>query len=294
MGYEDIQATHRTLLAQYTDRPRGTCAASNIEHELTMAEDALLSRSPFKAGLLGQNEVRANATEDGLKTLRRLNTDTLWDRPRVTGESEFELIRLEDIPAIVAEKRRTNSSIRDLVPHILDQNRLGSCALEGLAGGIMTCEAIAGVTPVEKLNPLPAYGAVNGGQDRGASPQDAIAHVLEHGIPSQQVWPRSIGWRRELSDKAVQDALRHRPLEVWRAHNAVEVASAVIRFPVYCYWPGHAFYMVDALDEWRGVMCNSWSTNWSDGGFSTIRWDRLTWMYGPAWVIRTCVRPSER
>ena len=148
----------------------------------------------------------------------------------------------------------------------------------------------AEMTKAEKLNAFALYRYVNGGRDGGSSLSDNLAAAFRYGIPTERVWPRSKGWRTAPSDEAKQDALRHRPDEVYRVANKVEFGTALLLgFVVYAGYSGHAWFAVDLIDTKRFVWKNSWGADWADNGFGTLSFTQLQWGYG-CWAIRTARR----
>jgi len=284
-----LAAQHKGALARYLTVPRGPSGSPepHFEQELASIERAMMLAPPHvPPGLVSADEVRARATPEGLVQL-----DTLaMPVARRIGDA-FKVIPERDWANVISERKRVESANRGLVKFTLDQNGFGSCASEGIAGTTMFCEEKqSGKT--EKLNALALYRLVNGGRDGGSSLSDNIAAAMRYGIPSERVWPRSNGWRTRLSDAAKQDALRHRPDEVYRVSGKSEFGTALLLgFCVYCGYPGHAWFAVDLIDTNRFYWKNSWGSGWGDNGFGTLRFGELQWSYG-CWAVRTARRAA--
>ena len=279
---------YRELLTRYFDPPRGATDQADLDSQLVLAEDAILTRTAFRPGLLTYEQVRANATPEGLAELSRLEIP----RSPALRNSEFRLIPEGDWLDAIQQKQQDAAENSGLVQFTLDQDGIGSCGSEGMGGSMMATQNKMGVSPVVLLNPLGLYGLVNGNQDRGSSLSDNVAAAAKYGIPSEAVWPRSNGWRRRLSDEAKQDALRNRIDEFWRVGTREEFATALLLgMFVYFGYPGHAIFATDLIDLKRFRYKNSWGSAFGVDGFGTLTWDRIEWSYG-AWAIRTCIRPT--
>lgn len=299
---------HRAALFRYMHGGVSSGKA-HLEVELASLERSLmvLPRG-YRNGLITADEARAAATPKGLVDLDAL---TMPVCPRIGDD--FKVIPEREWSDAIVRKRREEAENRGLVKFSLDQGPNGSCAPAGIAGCTMFCEekqagpvkrmyldgvvreGLPALTPaVELLNELGLYGYVNGGRDGGSSLSDCIAAARRYGIPSERVWPRSNGWRTPLSDEAKQDALRHRPDEVYRVANKLEFGTALLLgFVVYCGYPGHAFFAVDLIDILRFRWKNSWGSEWADDGFSTLRFSEVQESYG-MWAVRTARRASVR
>jgi len=238
-------------------------------------------------GVVSAEEVRANATKEGLEILYDLGTPEI---PRV--RDVIKVIPIKDWKDALEQKKKDEALNRGLVKFILDQNGFGACASEGISGATMAVEEKQGNKVVEPLNAFALYRLVNGGRDGGSSLSDNVAAATKYGIPSERVWPRSHSWRDEPSDEAKKDALRHRPLEVLRVADKEEYGTMLLEANfLYSGYSGHAWFGVDLVDDMRIEYANSWSRDWGDSGFGTLRFSSIQWRYG-VWAILTARRGS--
>lgn len=202
----------------------------------------------------------------------------------------FEVIAESDWPEVIADQDAAR--LRPYIWTILNQGSVGSCASEGICGTVMCRREIAG-RPRVKLSPYAVYGRVNGGSDRGSTLDANLDYMMRYGAPSQDVWPRSKGWRTRPSEAAMENSLRHRVLEVARIRNKEEFGSALIYgLPVYFGYSGHAIFGADPIDRNRFRFPNSWSVNWGDDGFGTLSYSSIMWSYG-CWAILSVTAPDD-
>lgn len=181
--------------------------------------------------------------------------------------------------------------LRPFVPFIMDQNGVGSCAAEAAAQCIQICRATGRQKPV-KLSPWFAYHTVSGGRDGGSSLPENVNFALQYGIPSQDAYPRSEGWRSKPPAAAYSDAEKYKALEVFRIHTWEEFCSCLLyAMPVYFGYSGHAITGVTLLSTTRVQYANSWG-NWGDAGFGTISEKSIYWGYG-VFGFRAVVRTSN-
>ena len=281
---------YKDLLSQYLAAPAGSMARKALSPMLAGEEKLLLHYPPLALeGVITPEEARAQAaTPEDLKTLEQLDMPR---GPRI--RDEFTLIPTREWSDALQQKKQDDAMNRGLVKHTLNQGSNGSCASEGISGCVMGTEAKGGEMEVGPLNAFALYRLVNGGRDGGSSLSDNIAAARKYGIPTEQVWPRSHGWRKKPTEEVRQDALRHRPDEMFRVSDKQEFGTALLLgFPVYAGYSGHAWFAVDLLDEERFVWKNSWGDDWADNGFSTLQFSRVYWGYG-CWAIRTVRRATD-
>lgn len=184
---------------------------------------------------------------------------------------------------------------RNLRPHIreiLDQDGVGSCASEGITGSIQVTGNVAG-RPFELLQPWFIYHTVSGGRDGGSAPSDNVSFAVRYGVCRQSVQPRSYGWRRKPTDLAYEDAKKSKLLEYVRVRDDEEWATCCfLGAPVYGGYSGHAWFGYGIASRTKILWCNSWGSDWADGGCSTLNFSSIMWAYG-AWGIMAVVRPTE-
>lgn len=281
-----IAKEYRRLFRVYSESA-DTPYKEEYHYALSSVENAYFrsfrSRAP---GIITPEEVRANATIAGLKQLDEFGIPCA---PRV--RDEFRIIPKRDWKDAIDERRKLQAENKYHVKYILRQS-YNSCASESLTGALMSTEVRQGNEKVELLNPLPLYRLVNGGRDAGSSLSDNISAAAKYGIPSEKAWPYSKGWRKKPSDAAMQDALRHRPLEYFRVSDNEEFGTALLlNFFVYFGYSGHAIYACDLVDTRRFYYVNSWGKDFGNNGIGTLSFSSIYWPYG-AWAIRTTIRPS--
>ena len=292
---DKLRAHYLRCLHKYNDPPRGVDDRRTVEIDLADAEHDLLAHPPLHRndagvwlprakGLITADEARAGASVDGLRELEWLDA---VKAPRV--RDDFKLIPEREWDDALQQKKRDEAMNRPLSPFRLDQDGVGSCAAEGTANGLMFTEAKQG-QEVEELNPYGLYHYSSGGRDQGSSLSDNISLARSRGCPSARVWPRSKGFRANLSDEAKQDALRHRLDEMWRVTDKQELGTALLMSMVcLAGYSGHAWLAVDLLDRSRITWENSWGEDWGDQGFSTLKFSSIQWSYG-VWAFRTVRR----
>jgi len=289
---------YQGLLGRYLTHPWGSRARATVGAQLGKLEDSLIRSSAtfrdksgsvklYRPGIISAEEVRANATKEGLELLYELGTPEI---PRV--RDIIKVIPIREWKDALEQKKKDDALNAGLVKFTLYQNGYGSCGSEGIAGATMAVVEKQGNSVVEPLNAFALYGLVNGGYDRGSSLSDNIAAAKKYGIPSERVWPRSHSWRDRLSDEAKNDALRHRPIEVLRVSDKEEFGTMLLGANfLYAGYSGHAWFGVDLVDDMRFTYKNSWGASWGDNGFGTLRFSSIQWSYG-VWAILTARRGS--
>ena len=286
----DVATRHRDALTEYLRAPEHSAQRAEADYRLSLVENRLCERPPgYRDGLISAEQARACATSGMLQRLAGLSMPR---RSRI--RDDFKIIPEREWSDAIEQRKRVEAQNRPLVRFTLDQNGFGSCASEGIAGATIYCEQKQGGVDlkVKPLNALGLYRYVNGGRDGGSSLSDNIAAAFRYGIPTEEVWPRSKGWRTPLSDEAKEDALRHRPHEVYRVGSKEEFGTALLLgFVVYAGYSGHAWFAVDLIDTTRFIWKNSWGSGWADNGFGTLRFSEVAWVYG-CWAIRTARRAT--
>ena len=187
-------------------------------------------------------------------------------------------------------------NLRPFVPHIMDQNGVGSCASEAASQCIQICRAIGKQDPV-KLSPWAVYHTVSGGRDVGSGLPDNVDFVTTYGVPSQEVYPRGKGWRAKPTAEAMEDAKKYRATEVFRISTWEEFGSCLLYgMPVYFGYSGHAITAVSLLSTTQLQYANSWG-DWGDEGFGTLSKNSIYWGYGVFGfraVVRSSSEPSQQ
>lgn len=282
-------AKQQDLLKRMLDKP------FNVRHvdldadvELQKTEEWMLDNPPLYE-VLDQN---GNGTSRFRKQKRGLVEDVLFPRCRVQTfpRDEFQVIPVNEWADWLTGPDAVN--LRPFVKFILNQHGVGSCGSEAMVQCIMILRAIARQDP-ELLNPWFAYHFVSGGRDQGSSLPDNVNFALEHGIPSQLVFPRSLSWRSKPNEAAHEDALKYMLLEVFRIRTWEEFGTCLlIGMPAYFGYSGHAIAGVTLLSTTRLQYANSWDKTWGDKGFGTISKNSIYWAYG-VYGFRVVVRRRE-
>jgi hypothetical protein len=189
---------------------------------------------------------------------RKHQTDThLWRR--------VEGIELEPYNGVVF-----NLEVEEDHSYVAEGIGVHNCAAEGAAGCVMVLRALAGL-PHVVLNPYFIYHTTSGGSDQGSYLSDTVAFLASQGCASEAVWPRSHGFRTAPSQNARQDALKYRQLKVVKVANWEEYGTMLLNaWPVYSAYPGHAWFGSQLIAPDRIRWCNSWGTDWGEGGFGTL------------------------
>lgn len=209
--------------------------------------------------------------------------------PRKSKPGEWCPRAKDHIPLIPRDEwsEWSDTTLRDKVRQVLDQDGVGSCATESTTQSVMVARAMAGL-PFVLLNPWYIYHTTSGGRDRGSSIDENLRFAREHGIASEAVWPRSKGWRKRPSDEAIENAKKYRIEEFYDIQTVDEFVSALLcGFPVVWGAKGHSVLKVEHRSEREGLDVNSWGTDWGDDGFGVwASYRAIQWNYG-AFAVRT-------
>lgn len=274
-----ITDTYLDLLAKYQANP--PVPQSAMDDALTRIERQMLDNPPpgKRRGLLEFTPPSYAGLGD---------CENVFKAPPLSDV--FETIPEDQWPDKIAEQ--DSPRLRPFVWDILDQDGVGSCASEGITGCVMARRKIKDCPDI-KLNPFFVYHTVSGGYDGGSTLTDNLAFLQTKGVCSQDIWPRSKGWRATPSDAAYENALRHRVLKTARIRTKEEFGSALLYgLPVYFGYSGHAIFAVDPIDRSRFRYANSWDESWGDGGFGTISYSSIVWSY-TAYAILSVTTPED-
>jgi len=188
---------------------------------------------------------------------------------------------------------RQGITLNGHVKDVLDQDAAGSCAAESATGGLMIVRAWQN-QPHVLFNPWSAYWKTSGGRDNGSSIDDNLDYIREVGVLPMDVWPRSKGWRTKPPQDLLDNvAVKYRFDEFFDIGTIDEIGTALLKaMPVLCGSRGHAYYLVELLDENTARWVNSWGSSWGDNGRSTVRLSSLNFGYG-LFAPRTAVDAGD-
>lgn len=221
--------------------------------------------------------------------------ETYGDRaPKPIGEArDFRRLAKRDWPDLISSGEAPDP--RQFLTWILDQDGIGSCASEGLAGADDLRRGMfhgrpSGEPDQTAPNPWFAYHTVSGGADQGSSLEDNIAFFQRWGCAREAVWPRSKGWRAKPSDEAYDDAESYKPLEI-AAFPVTDTellgTFLLLGVPVYTGYNGHAWFAVWLASTSKLIWVNSWSADWGESGMGTLSFSSLR--YGCYAVLSSSV-----
>lgn len=201
---------------------------------------------------------------------------------------EIPIIPREEWAGIIEAQKQANLSMRAIVPEILDQDGVGSCASEEAAQAVMTMRPFSGQDHV-LLNPWSLYAWTSGGRDNGSSIDANWERARDVGVMPMDVWGRDRGWNAKPSQDLLDEhASKYRLDEFYDIGSTEELVSALLAgFVVGCGWDGHAVLAVDMLDETHMLYANSWG-QWGDQGFGIDKITNVYWGYG-AFAARSVV-----
>jgi len=204
--------------------------------------------------------------------------DRLSDRIEVIPENQWDDYLQQD----------TRINMDEVVPYVLDQDQVGSCAAEATTGGILDIRNFSG-QPIVRLNPYGLYHFSGDGVDRGSNIDVNLRYARELGVPPLDLWPREKGYRNRPSDEAMEAAKQYRIVEFYDIQNRTEFGSALLQGFVVVYGrDGHAILAVYLKDRRTIIFLNSWG-NWGREGRGEESIDRVTYGYG-VYCIRTCTQ----
>ena len=260
------------LVTRPQDRVRGYEKDSRVAY-LDKLECEMLDNPPMgcRKGLVLPGEIEQPR---GVPTLKSLTLE----------QADIKVLSDSEAMDIIASSDRTPPD--SYVTSIHFQGNVGSCAGEA-ASGANQCRRSEDGKDAPALNGYFPYHWSSGGSDRGSTLHDNLAVLQEYGCASEDVFPRSKGWRSTPSDDAMQDALNYRlPLDgVVKVNNRMEFITMVLSgFPVQFGYTGHSIFCSDIVDLQRLTYVNSWG-DWGNNGRGTLSFDRVYWNYGCYAVI---------
>jgi len=203
-------------------------------------------------------------------------------------------------------------SLRDKMPSVLSQGKLGSCTANGIANGLRFLEMTEGIDnnkPRSRLfiyyNERKAEGHIY--EDSGAQIRDGIKSVNSIGACFEDTWPYdSSKFTDEPTPECYKEAKKHRTVKYRKVNQTVEDIKTAL-FSGYPIVFGFVVYesienpqvketgiipMPRPGEKVMGGHCilltgfncnkrlfeiqNSWTTSWGDDGFGYMSYDYLT------------------
>ena len=117
-----------------------------------------------------------------------------------------------------------NFSLKDQMPPVLDQGKLGSCTANGICNAILKCEMVENIDDLKPRSRLFVYyneraSEGNVTEDSGAQIRDGIKTINKLGACFEEKWPYDIGkFAVEPPKEAYVEAKKHRSLKYHRVN----------------------------------------------------------------------------
>lgn len=211
----------------------------------------------------------------------------LADRIRVVDPNEWD--------GILATREAAGDALngRADVRQIKDQDGIGSCATESTSQAVEVVMVRSGQPWVE-LNPWSIYRVTSDGQDRGSNIDSNLQFARDVGVLPVSFFPRydSSGklinrWNAKPPSGWEEIAAQYRIDEWYDITTVAEVGTALLLgYPVVVGWTSHSEVIVDLLAGGKGMVANSWGTDFGDKGFHVVPLSRVDFKYG-AFAVRT-------
>ena len=215
-----------------------------------------------------------------------------------------------------------NFSLREKMPPVINQGKLGSCTANAIANAILYCEMIEKIDnkPRSRLfiyyNERMLENSVD--VDSGAQMRDGIKTINSQGVCSEDSWPYDISkFTIKPPDTCYTEAKTHKVIKYRKVNQTVnDIKKALYRgFPIIFGFivydsiekptvtksgiiplpnsenkeiGGHAIICVGWDDVRRlFIIQNSWGIEWGDKGFGYISYDYLsnTNLASDFWVL---------
>jgi hypothetical protein len=197
--------------------------------------------------------------------------------------------------AIVAQERDQSSlqHIRDkgdngkqIVSY--DQNGQGYCWAYSTVSALTLARAAAGL-PYVRLSAHKVGCFVKGYRDQGGWNAQSVAHVAEHGVPSEALWPAKSMSRSNDTPEMRANAALHKAIEWMDMAEGGEIlkrqqATALCQNIPYAAdrnWWGHSTCDCRLIawgpngSRMKTRTWNSWTNSWSDAGMGDIEGSRV-------------------
>jgi hypothetical protein len=202
--------------------------------------------------------------------------------------------------------------------YILDQNGYGACVGYSSAAALMRVRTLCGES-YQKLSGMFVYAQVNGGQDQGATIEDAFPVLEKLGCALDSEVPCSSKYIRKanIPSAAYTDALRFKAFESYTVQSWTELCEALLcdYIVVGPVMVGNSFERLDAegicgVDRgpgnhsvhfdslmkspkygWKARLPNTWGTTFGDNGccWVTEKHFAQTFANGAGFAIRAAL-----
>jgi hypothetical protein len=111
------------------------------------------------------------------------------------------------------------------LPPVHDQDGLGQCNPEAVAGSLESCRMEQGLPPVV-LSAGDLYGRINSGRDKGSYLEDAMSEIMAHGVGSADSYGGTLWIRGKSATESERQ--RYRVIEAFICPTFDHLISAVI------------------------------------------------------------------
>lgn len=212
----------------------------------------------------------------------------MFDPPR-----DLPLIPRSEWSERIKEMEATKSRISDMllaadIPST-DQDGHGYCWAYSTGGCVIALRAINN-QPYVRINPHSVAAIIKGGRDEGGWCGLSAKFLREHGIATEDVWPKHSRSLSNDNDRTRANMALHKVTEEWTdlARDVYDqnltfdqLATCLLsRIPcaVDYNWWGHSVLACDVVEPERGSFCvrirNSWTDGWGERGFSVLSGSR--------------------
>jgi hypothetical protein len=193
----------------------------------------------------------------------------------------MQIIPRSEWRPLIDERKRFGVSVRQLVDIVFDQDGVGSCASEAATQTLQLTRKKQGKGFVQ-LNPWFVYHTVSGGRDQGSSIDENMRFLMERGIASEAVWPRSKGWQAVPSEAAYQDAATRTLKEFWSCETVDQIGTCLLEGHIVQFgWKSHSECLLELIDENTALCVNSWGLySGSDQGYHPVPLSAIDFRYG--------------
>jgi hypothetical protein len=220
--------------------------------------------------------------------------------PMLAPPDQIKLIPRGEWSERIKERKRQKATGRDLKARMnggkkhvsLDQNGQGYCWAYSTGAAVMLTRMAANL-PVVRVSPHAVACKIKGFRDEGGWCGLSAKFAREVGYPSVDVWPEKSMSRQNDRPETWADAAKHKIEEDWVDLAAGhfyyqnltfdQVATCVLlnrACPVDFNWWQHSVCAVGLVRVEPGSyglrILNSWSENWGEQGFATLRGNKAT------------------